>query len=336
MAVVRLSDVIIPEVYASYGEVNNPELTAFLSSGIVAMNPQLNAYAEGPSKTGHVPYWLDLDQTVEPNYSNDDPADLAETQKLGMGELAYRKSYLNQGWSDMDLVKELMGADPMAQIKKRTSTYWLRQLQRRIVAMARGLWLKNVASNGGDMTIDVSTQDGAAATPANRMNSDALINAAFTMGDSANGFSAIALHSHVAAQLTKNDDIETIRDSDGVIVTRTYKGLTVVMDDNLPVIAGTTSGFRYLSVLFAPGAIGMGVGTPTVPVEMNRIPEAGNGGGQEKLWERKTWLLHPAGFSWVEGSLAEMSPSLADLAMPSHWVRAYARKQIPMAFIITN
>jgi hypothetical protein len=311
-------------------------LTAFLSSGIVSRSAMLDAYAAGPSKTGHLPYWLDLDATIEQNYSNDDPADLSSPNKISMADLGYRKSYMNQSWSDMDLVNELIGADPMAQIKKRTSTYWLRRLQKRIIAISRGVMATNIASNASDMIIDISTQTGLSATAANRFSRDAFVRASFTMGDLVGGFVAIAMHSVVYAQLTTNDDIAFTKDSQDQLTVPYYMGRLVIVDDGMPVIAGTTNGFRYVSVLFGAGFIGMGVGRPEVPVETIRVPAAGHGGGMDTMHERKTWLLHPAGHNWVEGTLTEFSPRDSDLALAAHWTRAYGRKLIPVAFLITN
>jgi hypothetical protein len=80
----------------------------------------------------------------------------------------------------------------------------------------------------------------------------------------------------------------------------------------------------------------MGEGVPKVAAEVNRTPMAGNGGGMESIWERKTWILHPFGFEWIESgaALAEFSPTLADLRLAAHWNRiTVSRKQVPLAFI---
>jgi hypothetical protein len=339
MAVTRLSDAIIPSVYASYGEVNSPELTAFLSSGVIVQSPQLDAYMAGPSTTGSMPFWNDLDATVEPNYGNDDSSDSGYADKVNAGEMAFRKAWLNMGWTTMDLVNELAGSDPMRRIRDRTSTYWLRALQRRVVAIARGVLAKNLVANGGDMVIPIHIEAGNSATAANRINGDAVISAAYTMGDRANQFVAIAMHSMVKATLVKNDEIAFIRASNGDLLMETYKGLMVITDDNMPVRAGTTNGVVYTTVLFGRGVIGMGVSTPAVPFEVERDPAKGNGAGMETLWERKHWLLHPLGHNWIEaggGALVEKSPTLADLANAAKWSRIYPRKLVPMAFITSN
>lgn len=336
MAVVRLSDLKIPTVYGSYGEVNSPELTAFLSSGIVANDARLNVFANGPSKTGTLSYWNDLDQAIEQNYSNDDPLDQGEIQKINMSEMAYRVSYCNQAWSSMDLAAELLDDDPIAQIKRRTSTYWLRRLQRRVISITRGVMNKNVLTNGGDMVIDISLQTTVGQTAANKMNDDAMIDAAYTMGDRTNAFVAVAMHSSVMRTLVKQDRIDFEKDSLGALTIPYYKGLYVVVDDSMPVIPGTTSGFRYVTAFFTRGFIGMGVGTPEVPYEVLRAPNAGNGGGMETFHERKTWLLHPQGHNWIEGTLTEFSPTDANLADATKWARVWDRKQTGVAFLITN
>jgi hypothetical protein len=336
MAVVQLSDVVIPAVYTSYSAVDNIENSAFVQSGVVARNALLDQMADGPSDQFTVPYWKDLDQTVEVNYSNDDPADIAVPQKIGTGQWNARKAYVNQGWSSMDLVNELLGQNPMQRIRNRTGTYFQRQYNRRILAIAKGIVADNIAGNSGDMGIDVSIAAGLSAVAANLISRDTFVNAAYTLGDQVENLTVLAVHSVVMARLVKNQDIDFKEDSVGGLTVPTYLGRRVVIDDTLPVVAGGTNGFVYTSMLFGSGFIGFGKGTPTVPVAVHRDEATGNGGGQETLWERNTWLLHPFGYQWVEGSLAEKSPTLADLALATHWTRVLTRKDIPFAWIKTN
>jgi hypothetical protein len=236
----------------------------------------------------------------------------------------------------MSLVQHLLGQEPMRRIKARTSTYWLRRLQKRIIAMARGILAKNVLTNGGDMRINIASEVLGSQTAATRFNSDAIINAAYTMGDRAGGFVAMGVHSMTMATMVKNNDIEYVADSDGKLTIPYYKGMLVIVDDAMPVRAGTTSGFVYTTVLFGAGVFGLGVGTPDVPVEVERSATAGNGGGMDTLHERKHWLLHPVGHDWIEGTLVEFSPTDADLALAAHWLRKFDRKLIPIAYVDHN
>jgi len=335
---VRLSDIFIPNVYGSYTALNSPERSALIASGIIATNAALSALVRGGNKTGTVPFWKDLDASVEPDYTNDDPNDKSVPGKIQTGTMGYRKSFVHKSFSSMDLVAEMLAADPLQQIRNRFGTYWLRQKQRRMVAVLNGLRAANVAQNGGDMVIDISGLTGDAA----KFNSTAVLDAEYTMGDAVGGFSGMAVHSAVAKKMAANDELETERDSDGNVVVQRYRGKVVVIDDMMPV-SGTGADRIFTTALFGAGAfgfateeghlMGLGEGTPATASYVKRDEEAGNGGGMETIGERYTWLLHPFGFTWVEGSLVEFSPTNADLALASHWQRVVDRKQVPLAFV---
>jgi len=341
---IRLSDVFIPSVYGSYTAVNNPETSAFVRAGIAVTNPTLDAVARGGGKTFVVPFWKDIDPTIEPNYSNDDPADLAVPYGIQSGTMTARKAWLNQGFGETDLVQELAGESPLQHVRNRFGTYWTRVQERRLIATCVGLMADNVANDGGDMTVDISAASTTTNPDAQKFSSDAFVDVAYTMGDQVENLTAIAIHSSIDARMVKNDEIDTTLDSNGNIVTRTYKGRTVIVDDSLPV-SGSGADRVYTSILFGRGAIGfagleghafaLGEGVPKVAAEVSRTAEAGNGGGMESIWERKTWMLHPFGFEWVESgaALTEFSPTYADLRLAAHWNRVVSRKQVPIAFL---
>lgn len=340
MATTRLSDAVIPEVFMTYTSLNNPELTAFWNSGIVATSDTFDQFARSAGKEFTLPFWQDLDPNIEPNMSNDDPADLAEPQKTSATTMKARKSFLNQGWSDMDLVVELTGSDPMRHIASRTNTYWQRQWQRRLIATMQGVYADNVANDGGDMVVNGA---------ANPFSSDMVIDAAGTMGDASGVLGGIAVHSKIRDRMIKNDEIVWVPDSQGKLNVPTYKGLRVVVDDSMPILSGSGATAVYLSVIFGTGlfafggvdghAFAFGEGLPKTPIAFARNERAGNGGGMEEMWQRKTWMLHPFGYSWIEDpagtgdDLTEFSPTLADLRKGAHWNRVVYRKQVPLAFI---
>lgn len=335
MATTRLSDTVVYDVYMSYVAVDNPERSAFFQSGIVRRSETFDTIARQNGKHASLPFWNDLDPTLEPNYSNDDPDDHATPNKISAGEMKYRKAFMNQGFADMDLVVELTGSDPMRQIRNRFGTYWLRQWQRRLIATMVGVMNDNIANDGGDMVVDISGNAGEDAV----FGSDAFIDAAYTAGDRADQFVGIAVHSSIMARMVKNDEIVYIPDSDGALTIPTYKGRVVISDDSMPVSNGV-----YTSILFGRGsfafggvegtAVAYGEGMPRTPVAVVRDETSGNGGGSEQIWERKTWILHPFGFSWInDETLTEFSPTLADLRLASHWNRVVPRKSAPFAFI---
>jgi hypothetical protein len=115
-------------------------------------------------------------------------------------------------------------------------------------------------------------------------------------------------------------------------------GRRIIVDDGLPVLAGSTDGFKYVSVLFGPAAFGYGEGLPNVPVEVAREAAQGEGGGIESLWRRATWILHPFGFQQITSTPPAngFSYTQAELATAGLWDRVVDRKNVPMAFLITN
>lgn len=332
----RLSDTIVPTVFNSYGAVNNIELTAFFNSGVVARSALLDTLANEGGTINHMPFWKDLDQTEEPNYSTDDPDVSAAASKIQAGEMVARVAQMNKAWSAADLVTELAGTDPMKRIRARTDVYWGRQWQRRLIAAALGVRNDNVATGSSDMIYDVSTADGLNAVDANLFGRTVFTGGVFTLGDQFGQIGAMGVHSVVFKRMVDNDDIEFIKDSAGDLTIPVYMGKRVIVDDSMPVEAGATSGFVYTSVLFGQGAFGYGEGTPRVPTEVFRDPKAGNGGGVEQLWTRKTWLIHPFGYKWTDNTVTGQSPTLANLRVAANWARQVARKNIPIAFLKTN
>lgn len=336
MADVRLSDIIDVTVYQDLAPVNSPEKTAFMESGIAVREPLFDGLAAAAGKLAHLPFWNDLDGSDEPNYSSDDPAVNATPANVAQGEQISRKAFINQGYSSMDLPRELaMGDDAIQHIRNRFGTYWMRAWQRRLIATVRGVHADNAANDAGDMTIDVASESIAGQSAATRWSLQNFTDAAYTMGDMVDGVTALAVHSSVAKQITEQNGAEDVRDNEGNVIYRSYLGRRVIVDDGLPVVAGATDGFKYLSVLFGPGAVAYGEALPTVPVEVDRAPRAGNGGGQEEIWERKTWIIHPLGFQNT-GTPAGQSFTNTELQAATSWDRVVARKNVPMAFLWTN
>lgn len=321
MATTQLADIFVHDYYTDLAPVNSPEKTAVFESGIITKSPVLDAIASNGQGVAEIDYWQDLDADEEPNISNDNPDDLGEVGKAEMGSMRARTLYLNKAYGVADLTSELARSEPMQHIRNRFGTYWTRRWQRYLLGAARGIIASNITDNAGDMVIDAGAKIGA----------NAFQDAAFTAGDAADVFAAIGVHSVVMNQMVKQDMIEYLRDSDGKIILATYLGKPVFMDDGLTYGAG-----KYLSVFFGQGAFGYGEGNPANPVELERKPSGGNGGGAEVIWERKTFILQPAGFSWKGSENRNLSPTAAQYATAGNWQRVFDRKQVPFAAVISG
>lgn len=336
MPTVRLSDVQYDQdVYLSYLQENRTDKNAYVQSGVAVTNRQLQARVNGDGDTTSIPYWKDLDASTE-NISSDDPAVYATPQEIGTGKMQARRIHINNAWQTANLVSSVMGAEnPMRQIASRTAAYWENRFAARIQAATLGIYLSNAAGTQ-DMIFDVSTEDGNNATAANRWDFGSFVDARATMGESAADLSLLAVHPDTMTQMVKQQQIEFIQDSETGVMIPTYNGYRVVEDKKLPVIAGTTSGVRYVSVLYRPGVFGYADGLPERPVATEFDELAANGAGIETLIERKQWLIHPEGYKWTETTVAAESPTEAEYALPANWERQFERENVGMAFYVHN
>jgi len=336
MATVQLADIIDVTVFQDLAPVNDPEMTAFYESGIVTRTPLFDSLANAAGKTAELPFWNDIDPTVAPNLSSDDPTSSATAAKVTQGEQITRKAFLNKGLSASDLASELaMGPQAMQHIRNRVDKYWTRQWQRRLLASADGVLADNVANDASDMVNDVASESIAGQTVDTKFTRANFTAAAFTLGDAFTNTGAIAVHSTVYKTMVDNDDIDFIPDSEGRMVIPTFMGKRVIVDDGMTVTAGSTDGFKFTTILFGENAYGWGEGTPTVPVAIEREEAQGDGGGIETLWTRKTQIIHPFGFQNT-GTPSADSFTEAELRLATTWDRVVDRKNVPLAYLITN
>lgn len=333
----RLSDVVVPEIFNPYVQQITEEKSRLIQSGAVTRDPVLDADLAGAGATFNEPSFKDLDNDDD-NTSNDDPSDLSTPNKIGTATEIQVRLSRNNSWSSMDLVSDLIGPDPMNAIANRVGMYWVRRLQAAFIATMKGNFAQNalatpVGATQNDMTHDVSGSSFSAGVT--NFTAEAFIDATLTMGDSMEGLGMIFVHSVVYGRMQKNNLIDYIPDSEGRVTIPTFLGREVIVDDAMP----NTSGV-FESWLFGAGAIRLGMGTPKVPTETERKPDAGNGGGQEVLYNRVEWVIHPAGNAYV-GTAPTGGPSNAStsnqLANSASWNRVFSeRKQIKIARLITR
>lgn len=324
MAVTRLGDVVIPEEFTSYVVQNTMEASALVQSGIVQRNGEIETQLSAGAESFNVPFWLDLGDD-EANIASDDPDVTATPRKITAEKQVVRKAFLHNSWSAMNLASELSGDDALTRIQERAAAYWTRQVQRRLIASLNGILADNVANDAGDMVLDITGAAGAAAEFATA----AVIDAAGTLGDQMGSVAGIAVHSDIYRKMLKLDLVEFVPDSQSRMFA-TYRGMAVVVDDLLPKAAGD-----YTTVLFTPGAVGWGLTAPRVAdgTEIENKPGAGNGGGQQILHSRVNLAVHPAGFQWREQTVADESPTIAELALAANWSRVVERKAVGLAFL---
>ncbi len=303
----RIADVIVPDVFNPYVIQRTAELSALVQSGIVVPNPELDKLASSGGKLINMPYWNDL--TGDDEVLSDNGA--LTPDKITAGQDVAALLMRGKAWAANDLAKALSGDDPMRAIGDLVAAYWARMEQKTLISILTG------AMSASNMTGNV--HDVSAATDANTITGATFIDAKTKLGDAADRLTAVIMHSAVFASLEKQNLIEYIPNSQGVVDFPRYLNKRVIVDDGCPVAAGV-----YTTYLFGEGAIGRGEGGAPVPTETDRDSLAGD----DILINRRHFILHPRGIAFTSSSVAGASPTNAELATNTNWTRKYENKNI--------
>jgi len=344
MATALLADVVTPEIFTSNTLRETEVKSRLIRSGAVVVDSEYSEQLNGGGLSFNMPVYDDLDDAETENLAtetdhhgisggSDDPT------PAGIDALAEISTRLerNKSWSASQLSKLLSGDDPLAAISARVSDWWVRKQQDAFVAVVNGLFADNAAAPGGgdqhlqnDMTVDIT---GASYTAGvTDFSAEAFIDSTLTMGDSMEDLTMVMMHSVVYARAQKNNLIDFIPDANGVVNIPTFLGRMVIVDDGVP----SPSANIYETWMFGAGAILFGQGSPDVPTEVQRQAGAGNGAGQDVLWNRIRWGFHPKGHQYT-GALSVAGPANAVLSAAGSWSRiAKERKQIKIARLISR
>lgn len=354
----RISDVVVPQIFTGYVQQLTEKKTRLIQSGVAVRDPSIDNLLAGGGLTFNIPSWKDLDDDAA-RISTDTSVPFADAdaalpagvnrppdpKKIGSAtEIAVRMNR-NQSWSTSNLAAALAGSDPMESIATRVSTYWQRQMQLAFIAMWRGVIADNTAAPSGadthvqgDLTNDISGAsfvDGVT-----NFSAEAFLDALLTMGDSQEDLGLMMVHSVIYNRMQKNNLIDFIPDAEGRVTIPTFLGRQVIVDDSMAGANATTN--VYDTWIFGQGSMRMGVGSPDMPTELDRKAGGGNGGGQDVLYNRVEWCMHPVGHAWIgastpDGGPANTATASSDLDEAASWRRVYSeRKQIKFARLVSR
>jgi hypothetical protein len=324
--VVRLSDVIVPEVYGNYIVEQGVKKTNLYRSGILATDPKINGFLAGGGTTFNMPFWQRLSGDAQAIQSNTEIL----TTKTTTDKMVARRLLFAKAWSAEELASALSGDKAMDAIASMVDEYWAEQFQQILFSTIKGVVADNVANDSGDLTHDITTSG----TPgtANKISSSAVIAAIAKLGDAADKFTAIAMHSVpyftlVAANLITFEPTNTQNLGFG-----TYLGKTVIVTDELGYDTDG-SNKEYWNIIFKPGALMYGEsGQGITVVETDRRAEY----SEDRLFTRRQCCMHPLGFKWLETSVAGDNPTKRELQEAGNWDRVFEKKNCGFVALITN
>ena len=309
-----LSDIIVPELFNPYVIQKTLEKSALVQSGIVQNDAEFDKLASQASPLVNMPFFSDLTGESETVIEGDD---------LTADKISSKK----------DLSAAMSGADPMAAIASLVSDFWVRDLQKELIAVLKGIFGTIPAVSDGSPKeaetrlasniLDMSSASGNGA----KWSGSAFIDAQQLLGDNKAELTAVVMHSAVEAALRKQDLIDVIQPS-GANPFSTYMGKRVIIDDGCPV-TGSGSSQVFSTYLFGNGAIALGNGTPEKFVATETDRDKKKGSGVDYLINRKTYILHPRGIKFTDADVANTEgPTRTELANATNWTPVYDPKQI--------
>ena len=322
MAVTKVSDVVIPEVYDDYFMENSIYKSAIWRSGIVGTNDKFRALLAGGADDFSLPFWKSND-VINADASPVDEDTTLTPINIGSGKMVARRQFREKAFGQNDVAAVLAGDAPIDGMIDLTEKFWNRNYQKDLFYSIQGVIADNVADDSGDMVNDITS----AGNP--NINSDAVIDTIGLLGDMDEDLRAIGMHSKPYHTLQKANLIDTAPDNAQDIGWGTYLGKTVIVDDTL--IVSTT----YWTVLFKESAFAFAEDLASghyVPTEVDRDPS--KSGGQSLYYTRRVFLVHPAGTAWSDdGAMSTDSPTNAELIKAANWNRVVASVK-NMSFVV--
>lgn len=316
-----ISDLIIPDVFASYFTERSLEKSAVLTSGIATNDAQMASFASGAGQVFNLPFFQSI--------TGDDEV-LQEGVLLNVNNITTEQEVavvLNRAkaWGASYLSRVTSGEDVMARIGNMVGDFWARKHQGILMAVLQAMFTSTVAASGNPGVIRSThlVNEGT-----NAFDPNMLIDAMARLGDNSDQLTAMVMHSAIYHSLSKNDLIDYQRDSEGGTNFPTYLGKRVIIDD---ACTSEQAANVFRTYIFSQGAIVFGMGNipPSDAVETDRNTL----GSEDVMITRQRLMFHPRGFRWqgsVNPSNTHPATASQSLSVQDNWVKVVQDKQIGM------
>ena len=304
----------IPQLFLEYQQEEIQDRNALVTSGLMVTNDAIQAEFAKGGKTIDLPFFGDL--TGDSQILDDTTGLVADA--IGGDVQTGVRNVRGKAWKSSDLAGELAGSDPMQAIARRTGQYWVRDMQKTLVSILKGMFIAGGPLASSHAVGGTSTQ----------LTQSAMVSGIAKLGDAGQELTGIVMRSPVYYALM-NLDLIVPASSTSQLDTRlsaqrlelgTYLGRPVFVDDTLPVDVGAGTGGAdvHHTYFFGPGAFAYATAPAKTPVETDRDSLK----GIDYLINRTHYMIHPNGISWV-GNAAGNSPTNAELATGANWQKVF-------------
>lgn len=304
----------IPQLFLAYQQEEIQDRNALVNSGLMVTNDAIQSEFAKGGKTIDLPFFGDLtgDSEILSDTTGLTPVNLTGDVQTGVRNLR------GKVWQSSDLAGDLAGDDPMQAIGRRTGQYWVRDMQKTLISVLRGIF-----ASGGPLA-----SSHAVGGTSTQLSQSSMVDGIAKLGDAGQELTGVIMRSPVYYALMKMDllipasttsQLDT-RLSRERLELQTYLGRPVFVDDTLPVEVGAGTGGAdvHHTYFFGPGAFGYATAPTKTPLETDRNSLK----GIDYLINRTSYLVHPNGISWV-GNAAGAAPTNTELATASNWSKVF-------------
>lgn len=310
----RISDVVVPEIFAGYMNKEPLELNAFVQSGVMTRTPEFDDLVASGGFTFNMPYWDELEGDYEERTDRD--TGLPVFNPITAKKEVAVKLFDKYAAGASQLASELAASNALKAIREKFNHKIANLDQKRIFSLLKGVFTSSEMQTN---VLDITSRTGGA----ENLSVMTLIEAQGLLGDRQKSLSAYAMHSTTYVYLKMKDLITTQKESEQGKEISFYANKRVIIDDSL---APTSEGV-YTTYLFAAGALAYGRGGETYPTEVGKIPFM----EEEGILVRKNHTFHVRGTTWK--GAADTKCTVSEVEKGTNWGRAYSHKQIPIVLI---
>ncbi|MGN0851849.1 MAG: major capsid protein [Kiritimatiellia bacterium] len=345
MAKMTLADLVQRQEFCEYFRQDMITKSTLIQSGIAAPDPTIAAkIAAGSGLEGKTLDMASLD-SLDAAGDAEVPVEAtgATEDKIGTKNDTAVVQFLRKKFGVTDVAAVMGKVDPMAHIVSQLTPYWLKQDQKRLLAIVKGIFASNdrkarvanaTASDaeddtygyknggGGDMTFDITGESGSAA----QLAKDTILTGAQLLGDRSEELTAVAMNSATAVRLAAMDtNAGLYRASEAPGKLATYNGRAIIIDDLIPYDAATKVATIYL---FGRGVVSYNELPTKVPFEMDRDKDK----AIDYIHSWRRFIMHVRGMKCAF-SPDGLGPTVDELETAGNWTRIYDKKRIPLVRI---
>ena len=339
-----LPNLITRPEFLAYTSERIFEMSAFINSGVVMQNSALDARAGGTRV--RVPFFDPINPTEETITSGNNWGTSGAGYLTSQNVLAAEQimTILHRGfqYATDDLSRLGSGADPLMHVRDQLAAAINKKKTGTLLAQLNGLF-GNISGSGvlGANTLDVTGTTTAVA--ANYLTAANVIKAKNKLGERGSELTAIAMHSNVASYLEETGYMQVQVSGSNVsaapglqgVSYNTFAGLRVIVDDQIGVISGGTTGNlnKYPVYLFGAGVVAEGC-QQELRIETDRNKSS----FQDLLIVDYHCGYHINGTKWAAaGDNPTNASTTGNLANAGSWNLAYTNvKNVPLVRLLVN